>query len=311
MSSPAPRMLLLGTLLLAQPTAEMLRTAYHDALMGVVTQPDARAGRAKQPSPPPLAHWAQEHDVRTWQPRTKAQLAACIKELQPDVCIVVAYGVIIPEEILALPRYGFLNVHPSLLPRWRGPSPIATAIAAGDTETGVTIIQLDAKMDHGPILAQERLSVPEDAARTTLEAALATLGAVLLQRVLPEYLAGRVTPQPQNDAHATYCKLLTREDGRMDWKEPAAILERKVRAYEGWPGTWCIIGSTRCKILVAKMGEVAQDAPGIITRDSQGRMSIACGDARTLIMLRVQPEGKPPMSGEDFLHGYRGSMVTT
>lgn len=315
---------LFGTSSFAVPTARHLTANTSWTLIGVVTQPDARSGRGRQPSPPPLAAWARENEVPLYQPTSKNEIHALVQRVQPDLAITAAYGRIIPADAIAIPRFGFLNIHPSLLPRWRGASPIQAAIAAGDTETGVTIFRIDSGVDTGPIIAQERTPLLPDATHTTLEASLAELSVQLLTRVLPEFLAGRVTPQPQDDTNAKTCPLLTREDGKIDWHEPAQVIERKVRAYEGWPGTWSIFSPAnlegeikrgwhgkRLKILAALIGDETSSEPSTILRTPHGRPAVACGDRRTLILTRVQPEGKPPMNGEEFLRGYRGEMRFT
>ncbi|MDO8425747.1 MAG: methionyl-tRNA formyltransferase, partial [bacterium] len=156
MSTPRPTCIFLGSSSFAQPSAEALVASGTCALVGVVTQPDKPAGRGQRVAASPMATWAREHGVSLWQPSTKQELTQLIRDRAPDVAVVVAYGRIIAADALAVPRHGFINLHPSLLPRWRGPSPIAAAIAAGDQETGVTVMRIDDQMDHGPILAQER-----------------------------------------------------------------------------------------------------------------------------------------------------------
>jgi methionyl-tRNA formyltransferase len=248
----------------------------------------------------------------------KEALTALFRELKPDVAIVVAYGKIIPHEALTVPRFGFVNLHPSLLPKYRGPSPIQTTIANGDAETGVTLMLLDNQIDHGPILAQERVPLSPTATRTQLERELAERGAALLERTLPEYLAGRIAPQPQDDTQATTTPLLTREHGRINWHEPAAVIERKIRAYEWWPGTWTVVSisplpagrgserrrDARIKIISASVGGPTNAPPGSIVHQNNS-LAVACGDGRLLTLLTVQPEGRPTMSGVAFLQGRR------
>lgn len=296
--------LLFGTSVFALPTAEALRTTSACELLGVTTQSDAPAGRGRRPAAPPIKVWAESHGMRVWQPETQSELTVLLRELQPDIGVVAAYGRILPPTALGIPKFGFVNIHPSLLPRWRGPSPVAAAIAAGETETGVTIIQLDAEMDHGPILAQERVSLSPTATRSAVERALAHRGAALLARVLPDYLAGRMISTPQDHAQATTTPLLSREHGRIDWQEPAAVIERKVRAYEGWPGTWCTLPSgKRLKILRAEMGGLTPESPGNIA-PSQDHLDVACGDHTLLSLVTVQPAGKPSMDGAAFRRGH-------
>lgn len=304
---------LLGTSTFALPTAEVLLKLF-PPFLGIITKPDEPFGRGRIMTPPPLAVWAKEHGVQCWQPEMKEALTALLRELNPDVAIVVAYGKIIPPDALTIPRFGFVNLHPSLLPKYRGPSPIQAAIANGDTETGATLMLLDAEVDHGPILAQERVPLSPTATRSSLERELAERGAALIERTLPDYLAGRITPQPQDHARATTTPLLSRDHGRINWSEPATTIERKIRAYEGWPGTWTTLSisplperrgrSKRLKILAATVGTETPLPPGTIDR-SHGRLDIACGNGRLLTPLAVQPEGKPAMPGEAFLIGHQ------
>ena len=259
-------------------------------LSGIITKPD-------KPASPPLAVWARDHGVRLWQPATKGELTALLQEQRPDVAVVAAYGKIIPPEALAIPRFGFVNVHPSLLPSYRGPSPMQAAIANGDAETGVTLIVLDADVDHGPIIAQERVTLSPTIARRALEGELAERGAALLARVLPEYLAGRIVPTPQDHARATVTPLLSRDDGRMDWNASAAAIERNVRAYEGWPGTWCVLpNAQRLKVLRAAVNGPTTAAPGSIVRSTPAtRGSAPCATSVSPVRGSVGPlsQGTP------------------
>ncbi|MDO8598970.1 MAG: methionyl-tRNA formyltransferase [bacterium] len=303
--------ILLGTPTFAIPTAEVLMRTSTCTLLGVITKPDEPAGRTHAMTPPPLASWAKEHGVQYWQPGSKDELTSLLTKLRPDIGVVVAYGKIIPQDALTIPRFGFVNLHPSLLPRWRGPSPIPAAIAAGDVETGVTLMRIDAEVDHGPILAQERVPLSSAATRSSLENELAKLGARLLERTLPDYLAGGIAPKPQDHTQATMTPLLTRDDGRIDWRASAATIERKVRAYEGWPGTWCTLpDGERLKILEATVGAATDVAVGAIVR-SDGTFGVASGSHQLLVLQRVQPEGKPVMDGSAFLRGHQDLWILT
>ncbi|MDO8425253.1 MAG: methionyl-tRNA formyltransferase [bacterium] len=301
--------LFLGTSAFSIPSAEALLASGVCTLLGVVTQPDKPAGRGQQLATSPMAAWARERRIPLWQPATKQELTALVRECAPDVAVVVAYGRIIAADALAIPPHGFVNLHPSLLPRWRGPSPIAAAIAAGDQETGVTVMRIDDQMDHGPILAQERTPLLPHVTRTQLEQDLAKQGATLLARTLSAHLAGDIIPKPQDDAQTTVCPLLSKEDGRILWNESALVIERKIRAYEGWPGTWMELpNGKRLKILTVEIEGTTDANPGTIARDAHGRMVVACGEKKTFVLLQVQPEGKQPMDGASFLRGYNGPM---
>ncbi|MDO8621701.1 MAG: methionyl-tRNA formyltransferase [bacterium] len=324
---------LLGTSTLAIPTAEALLKLFPPfpmgggarggGLVGIITKPTEPAGRKHAPTPPPVAVWAAEHGVPLHQPSTKSELTTTLRALQPDAAIVIAYGQMIPGDALTIPRFGFVNIHPSLLPKYRGPSPVQAAIANGDSETGVTLILLDAQMDHGPILAQERMSISPTATRSQLDRELAELGARLLERTLPNYLAGTVAPRPQDDSTATTTPLLSRDHGRIDWHDSAAAIARKVRAYEDWPGTWAMFPSPshspsedgekvvvgrRLKILAAAVGGTTSESSGTIAL-SPDNLNVACGDGRLLTLLTVQPEGKPAMDGKAFRIGHQSIKV--
>ncbi len=267
-------------------------------VVGVVTQPDEPVGRKKILTPPPVKVIAEEARVPVFQPtklKTK-DFKQKIQQLGAEIAVVVAYGRILPQSILDLFPRGVINVHPSLLPRWRGPSPLNAAIAAGDAETGVSIMKLDDQMDHGPILAQEIISLDEQETAETLRRKVTLIGAPLLNKTLSDYGLGRIEPKPQDDTRATLCKLLTREDGFIDWNESADVIDRKVRAYTPWPGT-----STKgVKIFsVAKTGEKVE--PGKV-KVIDGRILIGTGTTALEIRELQAPAGKR-LKARDFLNG--------
>ena len=218
--------------------------------------------------------------------------------------MVAAYGQILRPSVLNLPRYGCINVHASLLPRWRGASPVQHAILAGDEETGVTIMLMDEGLDTGPILSQRRIPIAPDDTGATLSAKLAHLGAELLLETLPRYLAGEIRPQRQDDSQATYAPLLKKEDGRLDFARPAEELARKVRAFDPWPGTFMEWPGGMLKVLRAEAVAAPSPAPG---KRLAFRGFPAVGTAEGILVLRqVQPAGKRPMPGDAFLRGARG-----
>jgi methionyl-tRNA formyltransferase len=218
-----------------------------------------------------------------------------------DVAVVVAYGLILPKAILATPRLGCLNVHASLLPRWRGAAPIQRAILAGDTETGITIMQMDEGLDTGAILLQERTSIGADDTGATLHDRLSKMGAEAIVAALDGLAAGRLTPAPQPAEGVTYAAKLTREEARLDWSKPAAALERQVRAFDPWPGAWFEIGNERVRVLKARIGGAVSAAPGTV-RD--GTLSVACGDGIALDLVEVQRAGRRAMSAAEFQRGF-------
>jgi methionyl-tRNA formyltransferase len=255
-------------------------------VVGVVTQPDEPVGRKKILTPPPVKTLALEKCVPVYQP-TKIKDEFFLKEienLKADIFVIVAYGRILPQALLDMPRLGCVNVHPSKLPKYRGPSPMQAALAAGDTTTAVTIMKIDAQMDHGPILAQEELDIAADETVATLTDKVVILGEPLLRNTLKAFHEGNIVPREQNHDAATYCKILTREDGKIDLSGDPVILERKIRAFNPWPGTWTMVQhdgkELRVKILKAKL--------------TDGKLDV----------LEVQPEGGKPMSIADFTRGY-------
>jgi methionyl-tRNA formyltransferase len=286
------------------------------AVVGVVTQPDRPVGRSARPAPPPVKTLAQEHGLPVLQPpslRRPAALAA-LARLRPEVGIVAAYGAILRPDVLDLPAAGYLNVHASLLPRWRGAWPVGAAILAGDAETGATIMRLDAGMDTGPVLARRPTPILPQDTTASLQERLATLGADLLVEVLPAYLAGRLVPEPQDDRAATYSQMVRKEDGRLDWSRPAPELERQVRAMQPWPVAWTVWGDKTLRVLAAHVlpegpeGAPAEEAePGRVVRHGGQHgsgVAVATG-AGWLGLDRLQLEGRGAVSGEAFVNGYR------
>lgn len=279
-------------------------------VVGVVTQPDQPAGRGRKPTPPPVKRLAIELNLPIIQPQ-KLRMPEAIERLQswaPNIIIVVAFGQILPKEVLDLPQFGCINVHASLLPRWRGAAPIQAAILQGDHETGVTIMKMDSGLDTGPILNQKSIPIePEDTAGS-LSKRLSQLGSELLIETLPLYLRGELIPQPQNDAHASYAPMLKKADGELDFSKPASQLARQVRAFNPWPGAFTTWKGQILKILRAH--EVEDEdllklslLPGktLIYRDQPA----VCTEKGLIVLDEVQPAGKRVMEGKVFLLGAR------
>ena len=339
-----------GTPEFAVPALEALVNAGYD-VVSVVTQPDKPVGRGLKMEAPAVKLAAQKLGLTVLQPDTLNVVArglACpapspalmrrvprsdaahkmpryaieLKILNPDLGVCVAYGKIIPKEILDLFPRGILNIHPSLLPKYRGPSPIQTAIRNGDEETGVTIMLLDEEMDHGPILEQtfvhldsselcptghNSLHAPYPPTGNSITRFLAIKGAELLVETLPKYLAGKIKPRAQDHAKATFTKMLEREDGRIDWRKPADQIERIIRAYDMWPGTFTMWGAKRLKILRTSLlhsaiGCANNATPGYVWRTDDGRLAVNCNPG-SIIIETLQLEGKKEMRGEEFLRG--------
>lgn len=247
---------------------------------------------------------AQDLSLPVWQPDSLRGRSALtyLRSLRPDCGVVVAYGEILPRTVLDLAPKGFLNVHASLLPKYRGASPISAAILAGEVQTGVTIMLLDPGMDTGPILAQESLAIEPCDTRATLEVKLADLGASLLLRTLPEWLAERLVPRAQEHTQATYTRAIDREDGLIDWRSSAADIERLTRAMHPWPGAYCYWEGKLIKVLRVQVIEAASLAlPGTVLRLKEG-VAVATGQG-LLRLVAIQPEGHGPMSADDFVRG--------
>jgi methionyl-tRNA formyltransferase len=209
-------------------------------VMGVVTQPDRPSGRGKKLTPSAVKVVAEAANLPVLQPETLKDEEAkqALAALQPDLIVVAAFGQILRQEVLELPRHGCLNIHASLLPRWRGAAPVAAAILAGDAETGVTLMKMDVSLDTGPMIAHQALPITPDHTTETLTAVLAEVGATLLLDTLPDWLAGQIEAQPQDNNLATFAPRLKKEAGRIDWTQPAVLIERQVRAFDPWPGTF-------------------------------------------------------------------------
>ncbi len=303
------RILFLGSPTFAvYPLTALARAGYD--IVGVVTQPDRPAGRKRIMTPPPVKEAAQQLDLPIIQPATlrDPDVVAQLEALHPDVGIVAAYGEILRKAVLAIPPLGYLNIHPSLLPLHRGPMPVAGAILAGDTETGVTIIKLTPGMDSGPILAQATVSLPPTARTGALNDELFQLGAQLLLEVLPRYAAGQITPREQDHSQATVTNLLSKEDGLVDWTQPAQVIERIIRAYDPWPSAFTTWQGQQLKLLDATVqpDSAGEAAPGTIVGTAEGPL-VATGSG-ALELREVQPAGKRPMPGRAWLSGQQEAV---
>ncbi len=300
------RVLFLGSPDFAVAPLEMLVEAGYDVVT-VLTQPDRPAGRKRVLTPPPVKEAALALNLPVVQPPSLRDetVITQLKALQPEVGVVAAYGEILRKAVLAIPPLGYLNIHPSLLPLYRGPAPVVGAILAGDTETGVTIMKLDAGMDSGPILGQVTIPMPAQARAGALTDALFRLGAQLLQDVLPRYASGAIVPHPQDDSQATVTRLLKKADGVLDWSLPALVLERQTRAYDPWPGAATTWQGQQVKVIAARVESAweGSDAPGTIVGTHDGPL-VATGSG-ALDVLEMQPAGKRAMRGADWLAGQR------
>jgi len=292
----------MGTPEFAATTLAALIAAGH-RIAAVYTQPPRPAGRGHRLQPSPVQALAESHGLPVRCPASlrNAEAQAAFATLGADAAIVAAYGLILPKPILDAPRLGCLNVHASLLPRWRGAAPIQRAILAGDRETGITIMQMDEGLDTGPILLQEAIPIGPKTTAGELTEQLAGLGGRLVIEGLDGVAAGRLTARPQPTEGVTYASKLRREEAELDWRQPAAQLERQVRAFDPWPGAFFFAREERIRVLWAEAEAQTTDAPPGAVLD--GRLSIACGEG-LLRPLRLQRPGRAALDVADFLRGF-------
>ena len=281
-------------------------------IAAVYTQPDRPAGRGQKLTPSHIKAWALAHGLPVFQPPSLRAPAAVeeMRALAPEIIVVAAYGKLLPDSILAIPLKTVLNLHPSLLPRYRGASPIAFPILNGDQVTGVTIMQVDSGVDSGPILAQRRVTIgPRDTAGT-LGTTLAETGAELLRETLGRWLHGEIVPSPQNESQATVTKRLEKEDGGIDWRAPAVDIERRIRAFTPWPGCYTKWRAATLRILEADLPPAdsqsasAAGLPVGSVAPLRGGAAVMTGDG-LLQIVQLQPEGRQKMTAREFLASRR------
>lgn len=291
----------MGSAEFSLPTLAALLAAGHRCA-AVYTQPPRPAGRGHKPQLSAVHRFAAEHGlpVRTPASLKTADEQASFRSLGLDAAVVAAYGLILPQPILDAPRLGCLNVHASLLPRWRGAAPIQRALLAGDDETGVAIMQMDRGLDTGAIFRVEAVPITPTTTAAELHDTLAALGARMMVDVLAGVAAGRLQAQPQPAEGATYAHKLERDEGRLDWTQPAAALERAVRALNPWPGVWFEHASERIRVLAAAIDAPTTLPPGTVIDD---RLTIACGEG-SLRLCKLQRAGRAPMPTDALLRGY-------
>ncbi|MBI2236261.1 MAG: methionyl-tRNA formyltransferase [Magnetospirillum sp.] len=291
------RLVFMGTPDFSVPILAVLLDAGHQ-VAAVYSQPPRPAGRGHREQPSPVHAFAAARGLGVRTPKSLKGIddQAAFAGLDADAAVVAAYGLILPKAILAAPRLGCLNVHASLLPRWRGAAPIQRAILAGDTETGVTIMQMDEGLDTGAMLASDTIPITGATTAAALHDALSAMGARMIVAALAS-LPRSGTPQPA--LGVTYAAKLAKDEGRIDWTRPAALLERMVRALNPWPGVWCELAGERLKVLAASV-EPGQGEPGRLLDD---RLLVACGEG-ALRLTRVQRAGKAPMTADELLRGF-------
>ncbi len=302
-------------------TPEFARAALHRlhaagfALPLVLTQPDRPAGRGMKLQPSPVKQFALEHGSAIAQPRSlrldgkyaedAAAAQAALREARPDVMVVAAYGLILPQWVLDLPRLGCLNIHASLLPRWRGAAPIHRAIEAGDAETGVTIMQMDAGLDTGAMLLTERIAIAAQATTGSLHDQLAALGARMIVEALELAACGGLHPMPQPQQGVTYAHKIEKAEAAIAWSQPAAAIERRIRAFDPFPGASATLRGETVKIWRAQaVPGGAGQAPGTVVAVDEHGIAVACGDASRLEIRELQRPGGKRLAAADFLRGF-------
>ncbi len=304
MSAPL-KIIFAGTPDFAARHLDALLASEHQ-VTGVFTQPDRPAGRGNKLTPGPVKVLAQTHGIPVFQPKSlrPEENQQLVADLQADIMVVVAYGLILPQAVLSMPRLGCVNVHGSLVPRWRGAAPIQRALWAGDHETGVTIMQMDAGLDTGDMLLKLNCSIGPEDTSASLYDRLAELGPQGLLQTLNMLAANRAQPEVQDNALATYAEKLSKEEARLDWTLPAAQLERCIRAFNPWPVSYFLIDEQPVKAWQATVLPHQNKQPGeILHADKQG-IQVATADG-VLNLLSLQPAGKKPMSAQDLLNSRR------
>ncbi|MFA6240116.1 MAG: methionyl-tRNA formyltransferase [Candidatus Hydrogenedentales bacterium] len=298
------RTVFFGTPQLAVPSLAAL--ARRHEVVAVVCQPDRPQGRSGKPVAPPVKAWAVENGIPVVQPvkLNDGEFEAWLRAQRPDICVLAAYGRLLKQPILDVPAHGFLNMHPSLLPLYRGPSPIQTAILNGDTETGVTIMRITLDMDSGDVLTQERVPIQAEDNAETLTDRLADLGGEMLAQGVDLMEQGRAVFTPQDHERATYCTLFEKRDGRIDWTQPAVAIHNLVRAANPWPGAQCLFHGDVCRIHESLPASEAMDAaPGTVTHVERDRVVVATGDG-SLAVLVFQAPGKRSLPMKEYLKGH-------
>ncbi|MQY67217.1 MAG: methionyl-tRNA formyltransferase [Dehalococcoidia bacterium] len=296
----------MGSPRFAVPSLEYLVSSGYE-VAAVYTQPDRTGGRGRGLAASPVKTAAEALGLTVVQPQSLKAPGAVeqLADLKPDVIVVAAFGQLLPKPVLELPRLGCLNVHPSLLPRFRGASPVAAAILAGDGFSGVSIILLDEGMDSGPVLARAQLAVADSDTAASLSQKLSLVGAGLLGEVLVGWIREELTPQPQDEAQATYCKPIAKDEGEIDWQLSAIEIWRRVRAFYPWPGSYSRWRGKTLKVIeAAPLTEKTIAKAGEVVALDSGGFGIGSGDG-TLNVLRVQLEGKQALSAAEFLRGQR------
>jgi methionyl-tRNA formyltransferase len=308
------RIVFMGTPDFSVPGLRALATLPDVEIVGVITRRDQPVGRGRKLEAPPVKIAALDANLPIWQPGSlrKEEAQDLLRSLAPDVIIVAAFGQILPPSVLKLPPHGCINIHASLLPRYRGASPIANAILDGQPLTGNTIMMMDEGLDTGAIISQESIPIASDDTTATLTAKLATHGADLLVRTLPQWVAGKITPTPQDDSQATLTRLIRKEDGQIDWQLSADTIERRLRAYTPWPGIFTLWNGQPLKVIAAKVASPdtfpisTVESPGHVITSGRGSslyVGVCCGAGSVLELDVIQLSGKRATPAPDVIRG--------
>ena len=297
----------MGTPDFGVPVLRSLVASTYD-VVAVYTRPDRPAGRGRQPMPSPVKRAAVEACIPVVEPLSlrEEMSGPTLLDWRPDLVVVAAFAYLLPPAVLSAPRHGCLNVHPSLLPRYRGSSPVATALLNGDTETGVSIMLMDSGLDTGPVLSQGRVAIGDDDTTGSLTMRLAELGARLLLRTIEGWLGGRLEPRPQRADEATFSARITAGEGRLNWSLPAAVLGRQVRAYHPWPGSHTAWKGQRLKVHSAVALPMQHPQPPGTVIELPKPLSVGVVTGEGVLALRsIQLEGKREVAAEEFVRGHR------
>lgn len=302
----------MGTPIFTVPVLAALLEGRHE-IVGIISRPDRPIGRGQKVSAHPVKRYAVDHNLRIFQPSSlkSEEAQRQISKLKPNIIIVAAYGKYIPNTILDIPQYGCLNIHPSLLPKYRGPSPVSTAILSGDDTTGVTVMKITDMMDAGPVVASREMAIEADDTTENLTQRLFEMGAELLIDTLPDWASGKITAEQQQSALVTTTRLLTRQDGKIDWAEPADLIARKVRAYHPWPGSYTTLKGKLLKIITAHTQNSVELSvpPSNVLSPSEDILAVATAQG-ALIIDTLQIEGGKPTTAREFLLGHSDIIGT-
>ncbi|MDI6778140.1 MAG: methionyl-tRNA formyltransferase [Patescibacteria group bacterium] len=294
---------------------KMIAAKYN--IVAVFTQPDKEVGRKREMKKSPVKKLAEKNNIQVFEPQDLKETPEKIAKMRPDLIIIAAYGKILPKSILDIPKYGSINIHASLLPKFRGASPVQQAILEGEKETGITLMLMSEKFDAGEIIAQEKLKIAKDDNAQTLTEKLAKTGARLLPETLPSWISGSIKAAPQDEKKASFCKIIKKEDGKMDWNDSAEKIFRKYKAYFPWPGIYSFFSDNgkkkRLKLVEIKTipGAGAGEKPGEVV-EYEKEIVIQTGKG-IIILKKVQPEGKKEMDIKEFLRGrkdFRGMILS-